>query len=74
LLKKYNKKKVEYDKESINTAAENYALETMRQTQLKVVNGEPLILDTGNPAPRLTLVKPDTPPPPKRKLKGILDD
>jgi hypothetical protein len=59
LLKKYNKKKTEYDKESINTPAENYALKTMRQTELKVVNGESLILDTENSAPCLTLVKLD---------------
>jgi hypothetical protein len=74
LLKKYNKKKAEYDKESINTPAENHALETMQQTQLKVINGESVIVDEGHPTLHLTLVKPDAPPPPKRKLKGILDD
>jgi putative transposase len=68
LLKKYNKKKAEYDAESVNTPAENYAHERTRQTALKVVNGEPLIVDERNPAPRLRLVKME-PDKPKRKIR-----
>jgi putative transposase len=72
-LKKYNKKKAEYDALPINTPAENYALK--EPVVLKVMNGAPLVLDEVNPAPRLTLVKMEPPAAKsKRKLKGIFDD
>jgi hypothetical protein len=73
LFKKYNKKKAEYDAEFINTPAENHALK--EPVMLRVVNGEPLVVDEGKPVPHLRLVKTGEPADkPKRKLKGIFDD
>jgi hypothetical protein len=76
-IKSYNAGKQELDKHGFWTVVEAWAREhpdMIPRSELKVVNGETLILDEGNPAPSITLVKMNEPVKPKRKLKGIFDD
>jgi hypothetical protein len=59
-IKSYNAGKQELDKRDFQTVSEARARENpdmIPRPELKVVNGSPLTLDEGNPAPRLTLVK-----------------
>jgi hypothetical protein len=79
-IKGYNPGKKALDEHDFQTVAEAWARKNPDMIprslpELKVVNGEPLALDAGNPAPHLRFVNMDEPvDKPKRKLKGIFDD